>query len=69
VPSADSTVPPEVDRDRDIRDRLKALLETAEFEWRSLERVVIGAAISEERAADLLRSDPEVRFCSAQAAK
>ncbi len=48
--------------DRDIRDRLRASLETTEFEWRSLERVAIGAAISEERAADLLRSDPEVRF-------
>jgi hypothetical protein len=61
-PQMSPTVPPEVDRDREIRERLKASLEAPEFEWRSLERVATGAAISEERAADLLRSDPEVRF-------
>jgi hypothetical protein len=55
-------VPPEIDHDREIRGRLKASLEPPEFEWRSIERVAIEAAISEERAADLLRSDPDVRF-------
>jgi hypothetical protein len=48
--------------DRDARDRLAEALRSPKYKWRSLQRVAAEAAISEESAADLLRSDPTVRF-------
>lgn len=52
----------ELDNDRATRNRLMEALSDPRHKWRSLERVAVEAALSEERAADLLRSDPEIRF-------
>ena len=52
----------ELDADRDARRRLAEALSGPKYKWRTLQRVATEAAISEERAADLLRSDPTVRF-------
>ncbi|WP_353063806.1 toll/interleukin-1 receptor domain-containing protein [Tunturibacter psychrotolerans] len=51
-----------IKEDREIRERLRQELISPKRKWRSLERVAIGAAISEDHAADLLRSDPDIRF-------
>jgi predicted nucleotide-binding protein len=45
-----------------IRDRLKKSLEEQRFQWRTLKRLAIEAGISEDEAAELLRSDATVRF-------
>jgi TIR domain len=66
TPQLAMAVGPEIGHAREIRGRLKDSLEALKFEWRSLERVAMEAAVSEERAADLLRSDPEVRFSKGQ---
>ncbi len=49
-------------RDRAVKDRLEESLKDHKFKWRSLERVALEAAISEEMAADHLRADSSVRF-------
>ena len=48
--------------DRGLRHRFEQALRHPRFKWRSLGRVAAEAAISEERAADILRSEPEVKF-------
>jgi hypothetical protein len=60
-------LPPALARDREIRRRLRASLDHARFPWRTLARVATEAAVSEEVAADLLRSDPDVRFAKGRA--
>ena len=50
-----------VDRDRDIRARLHDALERG-YEWRTIGRVAIEAAVPEETALDILRADRKVRF-------
>jgi hypothetical protein len=52
----------QLEADRAIRRRFENALNHPEYEWRSVEAVAIGAGISEEEAADLLRSDERVRF-------
>jgi len=44
------------------RERLIQALNDPKWEWRSLKELAIEAAVSEERAADILRADPRVRF-------
>jgi hypothetical protein len=48
--------------DRGVRLRLLEALRNPKFKWRTLERVAAEAALSEEQAADSLRSDRTVRF-------
>jgi hypothetical protein len=48
--------------DRGIQRRLTEALSNPKYRWRTLGRVAAETAISEEQAADLLRSDPSVRF-------
>jgi hypothetical protein len=50
------------DYDRGIQIRLTQALNNPKWPWRSLKQLAIEAAVSEEKAADLLRSDPRVRF-------
>lgn len=50
-----------VARDRDIRGRLRHALEKGQ-EWRTISRVAVEAAISEDTALDILRADELVRF-------
>jgi hypothetical protein len=52
-----------------IRARLAKALKHPKFKWRSIERVAAEAAVSVERAAELLRSDPEVRFSKGKSGK
>jgi hypothetical protein len=52
----------ERDADRGVQRRLTEALNDARFKWRSLQRVAVEAALTEERAADLLRADKGVRF-------
>jgi hypothetical protein len=59
----------ELDDDRGVRRRLTEALNKPTYKWRTLERIAIEAAISEERAADLLRSDPSVRFSKGKSRK
>lgn len=59
----------ELDDDRGVRLRLTEALNSPKYKWRTLERVAIEAAISEERAGDLLRSDPSVRFSKGKSQK
>jgi hypothetical protein len=59
----------ELEDDRGIRGRLTEALQHREHKWRTLERVSIEAATSEEKAADLLRSDPRVRFSKGKSGK
>lgn len=59
----------ELDSDRDARRRLAEALRSPKYKWRTLRRVAIEAAISEEKAADLLRSDPTVRFSKGRSTK
>lgn len=59
----------ELDADRDARRRLAEALSSPKYKWRTLQRVAIEAAISEERAADLLRSDLTVRFSKGRSQK
>jgi hypothetical protein len=58
----------ELDAERDARRRLTEAL-SRKYKWRTLQNVAIEAAISEERAADLLRSDPAVRFSKGRSTK
>jgi hypothetical protein len=51
----------ELDDDRGIRRRITESLRNPRFRWRTLQRVAVEAAISEDQAADILRSDPTVR--------
>lgn len=51
-----------VEEARGIRRRVSAALENPRFRWRSLDRVAAESALSQEQVADLLRSDPAVRF-------
>lgn len=51
---------------RDIRNRLSAALQPPNREWRTLYALAAEAGISDEQAADLLRSEPEVRFSRAK---
>lgn len=55
--------------DRATRDRLAESLLHATFRWRSLDRVAAESGLTPERAADLLRSDPEVRFSKGKSGK
>jgi hypothetical protein len=48
-------------RDRDIRLRLRNALETGQ-RWRTIGRVAVAAAVSEDTALDILRADDHVRF-------
>jgi len=66
-PSPDATR--KMDDDRGIRRRLAEALSKTKYKWRSLERVASEMAISEEQAADLLRSDPSVRFSKGKSRK
>ena len=59
----------ELDADRDARRRLAEALSRPRYKWRTLQRVAIEAAISEERAGDLLRSDSSVRFSKGRSQK
>jgi len=59
----------ELDVDRDARRRLAQALGSPKYKWRTLQRVAIEAAISEERAPDLLRSDATVRFSKGKSQK
>jgi len=59
----------ELDADRGVRRRLTESLNNPKFKWRTLERVAMEAAIPEELAADLLRSDPSVRFSKGKSKK
>jgi hypothetical protein len=59
-PSASATR--ELDDDRGVRKRLLEALRNPKYKWRTLERVAAEAAVSEEQAADSLRSDATVRF-------
>lgn len=59
----------ELDADRDARRRLAEALSGPKYKWRTLQRVAIEAAISEERAADLLRSDANIRFSKGKSQK
>jgi hypothetical protein len=63
---APPTPPPVADTpaaniDPAIRTRLQNSLQSAQ-PWRTLKRIAIEAAIPEETAASVLRSDPDVRF-------
>jgi hypothetical protein len=51
-----------VSAERTVRERLNTALQHHRFKWRTIERVAAEAGISEERAAELLRSDPDVTF-------
>jgi hypothetical protein len=55
-------LPSELTRDRAIKKRLTESLQDPDFPWRTIERVAREAVISEDLAADLLRTNPEVRF-------
>jgi hypothetical protein len=46
----------------EIRERLIQALKDPKWGWRSLKRLAIEAAVSEEKAADVLRADPRLRF-------
>ena len=59
----------ELDEERASRHRLAEALENPKYKWRSLERVAIESAISEEKAADLLRSDLSVSFGKGKSGK
>jgi TIR domain len=58
----------QLDRDRAIQKRLIQALSHPRYRWRSLKRVAIEAAVSEEVAADFLRASDEVRFGKGQKA-
>jgi hypothetical protein len=59
----------QLDRERAARSRLQESLRHPDYEWRSLGRLAVEAALSEEVAADLLRSDPDVRFSKGRSGK
>jgi hypothetical protein len=46
---------------RDVARRLRAGL-SREHRWRSLERLAVEAAVTEEEAADVLRAQDDIRF-------
>ena len=50
-----------VARDRDIRQRLRYALERGQ-KWRTVGRVAVEAAVTEDIALDILRADEQVRF-------
>jgi hypothetical protein len=50
-----------VTRDRDIRQRLRHALEKGQ-KWRTVGRVAVEAAVTEDIALDILRADEQVRF-------
>jgi TIR domain len=52
--------------DRALRSRLAEALRHPDVEWRSLKALASEAGISEERAADVLRSDDTVRFSTSE---
>jgi TIR domain len=52
----------ELDADRDIRQRLTQSLNHPKHKWRTLARIAVEAAVSEEKAADILRGDSAIRF-------
>lgn len=52
----------ELDHNRGVQERLTQALNNPKWEWRSLKKLAIEAAVPEEKAADLLRADPRVRF-------
>lgn len=52
----------QLDRDRAIQKRLIEAVSHPRYQWRSLTRVAIEAAVSEEVAADFLRASDEIRF-------
>ena len=52
----------DLDRNRGVQERLTQALNNPKWEWRSLKQLAIEAAVSEEKAADLLRADARVRF-------
>jgi hypothetical protein len=54
-----------VDRDRDIRARLRDAL-TRENKWRTVRWAATEAAVPEDTALDILRADPTVRFSQGQ---
>ena len=60
--SGELTQAGELDRNRGVQQRLIEALKNPKWEWRSLKQLAIEAAVSEEKVADLLRSDPRVRF-------
>jgi hypothetical protein len=51
-----------LENERQTRSRLEDSLRQPKFKWSTLRRVAEEAAVSDEKAADLLRSNPEVRF-------
>jgi hypothetical protein len=50
-----------VARDRDIRQRLRQALEKGQ-KWRTVGRIAVEAAVTEDVALDVLRADEQVRF-------
>jgi|SRR6266851_1968162 len=59
----------QVEAARGVRGRLAEALNNPRFRWRSLERVAAESALSEEQVADLLRSEPDVRFSKARSGR
>lgn len=59
----------QIEENRSVRARLTEALQEPCFRWRSLERLAAAAAISEELAADLLRSDTDIRFSKGKKGK
>jgi hypothetical protein len=55
--------------DRGVRNRLNASLHNQKYRWRTLARVADEAAISQDEAADFLRSEPNVRFSRGKSGK
>ena len=51
-----------LERDRALKGRLEEALKHPRFKWRSLSTLATAAGVSEEVAADYLRSDLRVRF-------
>lgn len=60
--SGSSTSSTMLENERQTRSRLEESLRQPRFKWRTLRRIAEEAAVSDEKAADLLRSNPEVRF-------
>lgn len=45
-----------------VRGRVREALEDKRFTWRTLAAIAAAAGVSEERAAEILRADPQVKF-------
>jgi TIR domain len=52
----------QLNRNREIQKRLVEAVSNPDYSWRTLKRVAVEAAVSEEVAADFLRARDEIRF-------